>query len=114
MNNLGGFSAFGLLACLTLGGCVTSVNNPAGVAYAEHETLVVAGLSEELIYEYLLGDIAARRGDTNTAAEAMARKSRACRLDLETAIDNYRAQALYEQRGWERDTEFYKYSLELD
>ena len=73
MNNLGGFSAFGLLACLTLGGCVTSVNNPAGVAYAEQETLVVAGLSEELIYEYLLGDIAARRGDTNTAAEAMAR-----------------------------------------
>ena len=47
MNNLGGFSAFGLLACLTLGGCVTSVNNPAGVAYAEQETLVVAGLSEE-------------------------------------------------------------------
>ena len=56
-----------------LGGCVTSVNNPAGVAHAEQEKLVVAGLSEELIYEYLLGDIAARRGESSTAAEAMAR-----------------------------------------
>ena len=46
-------------------------------------------------------------------AETMARKSGACRLDLETAIDNYQAQALYEKRGWERDTEFYKYSLDL-
>ena len=73
VKNFAGFSAFGLLVCLTLGGCVTSVNNPAGVAYAEQETLVVAGLSEDLIYEYLLGDIAARRGDTSTAAEAMAR-----------------------------------------
>ena len=43
----------------------------------------------------------------------MARKSRACRLDLETAVDNYQAQALYEKRGWERDVAFYKYSLEL-
>ena len=73
MNNPGGFSAFGFLVCLALGGCVTSVNNPAGVAHVAQEKLVVAGLSEELIYEYLLGDIAARRGDTSTAAGAMAR-----------------------------------------
>ena len=64
VKNLAGFSAFGLFVFLTLGGCVTSVNNPAGVAHAEQEKLVVAGLSEELIYEYLVGDIAARRGDS--------------------------------------------------
>ena len=73
MKKLGGLSALGLLNALVLSGCVTAVNNPTGVAHAEQEKLVVAGLSEELIYEYLLGDIAARRGDSSTAAEAMAR-----------------------------------------
>lgn len=48
------------------------------------------------------------------AAEASARKLRACRIDLETATDNFIGQALYEDLGYERDTEFYKYSLELD
>ena len=46
-------------------------------------------------------------------AEKMARKSRASRIDLETAIDNYDAQKLYEDLGYERETEFYKYSLAL-
>ena len=48
------------------------------------------------------------------AAEKMARKSRASRIDLETAVDNYTAQALYEALGYERERDFYKYSLELD
>lgn len=43
----------------------------------------------------------------------MAKKSGASRIDLETAIDNTSAQALYESLGYQRDTEFYKYSLEL-
>jgi TetR/AcrR family transcriptional repressor of bet genes len=47
------------------------------------------------------------------AAEKHARKTRACRIDLETAFDNYRAQSLYEELGYARETEFYKYSLEL-
>jgi ribosomal protein S18 acetylase RimI-like enzyme len=47
-------------------------------------------------------------------AEKMARKTRACRIDLETAGDNHKAQALYEDLGYERETAFYKYSLELD
>jgi AcrR family transcriptional regulator len=47
------------------------------------------------------------------SAEAMARRSAACRLDLETAVDNFRAQSLYEKRGWERDVGFYRYSLDL-
>ena len=33
------------------------------------------------------------------------------RLELSTAIDNSRAQALYESLGYERDTDFYHYSL---
>lgn len=47
------------------------------------------------------------------AAKEMARKSKASRIDLETAIDNYNAQALYEGLGYEREVEFYKYSLDL-
>jgi TetR/AcrR family transcriptional repressor of bet genes len=48
------------------------------------------------------------------AAEKMARKSKASRIDLETAVDNYTAQGLYEGLGYERETHFYKYSLALD
>lgn len=33
------------------------------------------------------------------------------RIDLSTAIDNAPAQALYESLGYDRDTEFYVYSL---
>ena len=73
MKKLGGLSALGLLNALVLSGCVTAVMDPGGVVHAEQERLVFAGLSEELIYEYLLGDIAARRGPSSTAAEAMAR-----------------------------------------
>jgi TetR/AcrR family transcriptional repressor of bet genes len=47
-------------------------------------------------------------------AGKMARKSGASRIDLETATDNYNAQALYESLGYERETEFYKYSLALN
>jgi len=36
------------------------------------------------------------------------------RLQLETAVDNHPAQALYEKLGWERDLQFYTYSLQLD
>ncbi|MCP5121929.1 MAG: GNAT family N-acetyltransferase [Pseudomonadales bacterium] len=46
-------------------------------------------------------------------AEKMARKSGASRIDLETAVDNYQAQSLYESLGYARETEFYKYSLVL-
>ena len=48
------------------------------------------------------------------AAEAYSRKLKACRIDLETAVDNHQAQSLYEDLGYERESEFYKYSLTLD
>jgi len=46
-------------------------------------------------------------------AQKLAKETSASRIDLETAIDNIHAQALYESLGYERDTEYFKYSLEL-
>lgn len=43
----------------------------------------------------------------------LATETGASRIDLETAIDNKQAQALYEGLGYERDDEYYKYCLEL-
>ena len=47
-------------------------------------------------------------------ARAYASSQGASRLDLETAIDNHQAQALYEGLGYEREQHFYKYSLDLN
>ena len=46
-------------------------------------------------------------------AKIYADSNGASRLDLETEICNEVAQTLYKKLGYERDTEFYKYSLEL-
>jgi len=35
-------------------------------------------------------------------------------LTLQTAVDNYTAQSLYEANGWEREVEFYSYNLYLN
>ena len=40
-------------------------------------------------------------------------RSGACRLELQTATDNHRAQSLYEDLGYVRDTEFHTYALDL-
>lgn len=69
------------------------------------------------LYDLFVTPTARQRGVGRAlmdAAEKMARKSRASRIDLETAIDNYDAQALYESLGYSREVEFYKYSLALD
>ncbi len=47
-------------------------------------------------------------------ARELAKCSGASRIDLETAVDNTQAQALYESLGYEKEVEFYKYSLYLD
>lgn len=47
------------------------------------------------------------------AAENFARESGAIRMVLETQSTNAKAQALYEKRGYIKDTEFYHYSLSL-
>ena len=73
VKKLGVLSFFALLPVLLLAGCVGVASKPGDSADGTQEKLVVAGLSQDLIYEYLLGDIAARRGDPVTAAGAMAR-----------------------------------------
>lgn len=69
-----------------------------------------------ILYD-LYVDGASRQGGVGRAlmkeAERHARKMKACRIDLETAIDNLVGQALYEDLGYERETRFYKYSLAL-
>ena len=69
------------------------------------------------LYDLFVAPAARQRGVGRAlmdAAKKMARKSRASRIDLETATDNYHAQALYESLGYERELEFYKYSLALN
>jgi TetR/AcrR family transcriptional repressor of bet genes len=69
------------------------------------------------LYDLYVDEDARQRGVGRALmqqAQDMARKSKACRIDLETATDNYSAQALYEELGYQRETAFYKYSLELD
>ncbi len=69
-----------------------------------------------ILYDLFVDASARQRGVGRALmqeAEKMARKSRASRIDLETATDNYDAQKLYEALGYERETEFYKYSLAL-
>jgi AcrR family transcriptional regulator/ribosomal protein S18 acetylase RimI-like enzyme len=69
------------------------------------------------LYDLFVTPAARQRGVGRAlmdAARKMARKSKAGRIDLETAVDNYSAQALYESLGYEREVEFYKYSLALD
>jgi ribosomal protein S18 acetylase RimI-like enzyme len=46
-------------------------------------------------------------------AHQLAEDTQADSLTLETAIDNYASQKLYESLGWKRDEEFYRYCLPL-
>ena len=47
-------------------------------------------------------------------ARQMGRETGAVELMLETAVDNFTAQRLYEKLGWQRDKEFYTYHLFLN
>ena len=47
------------------------------------------------------------------AAHDYAAKNDMARLDLSTAKDNFKAQALYESLGWVRDDVFYTYNKEF-
>ena len=69
------------------------------------------------LYDLFVDPAARQRGVGKALmlqAHKHARKVKACRIDLETATDNHAAQTLYEQLGYQRDTAFYKYSLELE
>lgn len=68
---------------------------------------------------WLLNDLfvapAARRAGAGRAllerAHAFARETQARELMLQTAVDNFPAQRLYESLGWQRDNDYYVYTL---
>jgi ribosomal protein S18 acetylase RimI-like enzyme len=68
---------------------------------------------------WLLNDLyvapAARRAGVGRAlllhAQAFARETHAKELMLQTAVDNFPAQRLYEALGWQRDNDYYVYTL---
>jgi GNAT superfamily N-acetyltransferase len=70
---------------------------------------------------WLLNDLfvapAARRAGVGRAllerAHAFARETNSRELMLQTAVDNFPAQRLYESLGWQRDNDFYVYMLAL-
>ncbi len=71
--------------------------------------------------EWILSDLfvipEARRGGVGEAlmdhARQFARETNADALLLETAMDNFRAQKLYEKLGYVRDEVFYRYALAI-
>lgn len=68
------------------------------------------------LYDLFVDPDARRRGVARSlmdAARQFATEHGADRLQLETAIDNTQAQALYEDLGYERDKEFFTYHLAL-
>jgi ribosomal protein S18 acetylase RimI-like enzyme len=77
----------------------------------------VAALPFLTLYDLYVDSSARKQGVGRLLMDAAlqyARDTGASRIDLETAVDNVTAQALYEALGYERDTHFYKYSLALD
>jgi ribosomal protein S18 acetylase RimI-like enzyme len=70
-----------------------------------------------VLYDLFVAESARRRGVARALmdhAREHARSSGAARIDLSTAIDNAPAQALYEDLGYQRDSEFFVYSLALE
>jgi TetR/AcrR family transcriptional repressor of bet genes len=91
--------------------------NNLGFTQLYPELCSVAGKPFLTLYDLYVDSSARTRGvgrELMNEAKKYAKKARASRIDLETAVDNYRAQALYEDLGYERDNTFYKYSLPLD
>jgi GNAT superfamily N-acetyltransferase len=69
-----------------------------------------------ILHDLYVTDDARRRGTGRilmNAARDFCRTTGAMRVDLATAITNKKAQALYESLGYDRDDEFYHYSLTL-
>ncbi len=69
-----------------------------------------------VLYDLFVAETARRAGTANYLmeyAENYAKENGAVELQLSTAKDNYSAQTLYEQRGWEKDEVFYHYSKTL-
>jgi ribosomal protein S18 acetylase RimI-like enzyme len=70
-----------------------------------------------VLYDLFVVDIARKTGAGRAlmlAAQSYAKENGFTRLDLSTAKTNVNAQALYESLGWQRDSQFYYYSLKVN
>jgi ribosomal protein S18 acetylase RimI-like enzyme len=69
-----------------------------------------------VLYDLFVAPAARRSGAGRALLQAAYRHARAAgsaRMDLTTAHDNHRAQALYESMGWVRDEVFLAYARDL-
>ncbi|WP_108651652.1 GNAT family N-acetyltransferase [Dongshaea marina] len=76
----------------------------------------VAAQRYYVLYDLYINEQARKQGVARALmeqAQLFAKQAGAYKLTLETAIDNLPAQKLYESIGYQRDTEFYSYALEL-
>lgn len=70
----------------------------------------------QILYDLFVAGDARRRGVGRALLEAArqhAEQTGAVRMELATATTNTAAQQLYEQLGWIRDNDFYRYALRL-
>jgi len=77
----------------------------------------VAASNVWVLYDLFVSPEARRTGVAEKlmqAAKEMGIKTKSAWLKLETGVDNTPGQALYEKRGWHRDTDFYTYFLDLE
>jgi ribosomal protein S18 acetylase RimI-like enzyme len=69
-----------------------------------------------VLYDLFVAPMQRRQGvgrDLMLAAYEHARLAGVVRMELATAVDNQQAQTLYESLGWQRDNDFYHYSLPI-
>ena len=69
-----------------------------------------------ILYDLFVAPAARKRGVARLLMERVrqfAVETKAKRLVLETAVDNYPAQKLYKKLGWKRDTAFHRYYLDV-
>lgn len=88
----------------------------AGFTQLYHSFCSVDMIELIYLYDLYVAPHARRQGVARALMEAARQHALdrgAGRLQLETAIDNSPAQALYESLGWKRDEVFYTYHLEL-
>ena len=95
---------------------VASTGSPALVGFTQlYPTFCsVSAGPIYVLYDLFVAEASRRLGVARallTAAHSYAQQTGALRLELSTAITNAKAQALYESLGWQRDVEFYRYSL---
>ncbi|MDR6450163.1 ribosomal protein S18 acetylase RimI-like enzyme [Paraburkholderia terricola] len=77
----------------------------------------VAAAPIYVLYDLFVSPVSRRAGVARQLLQASASRAKSdgkVRMDLTTARDNLKAQALYESLGWTRDDLFYTYNLAVN